>query len=70
MRCIAHMCKVQMLCHLFKVSHVRCLLRQVSSTFFACIPFGDGFYWAFFVIATGAACVASQACAAPLLSFL
>lgn len=46
-----------------KMSHERCLPRQVSSTFFACIPFGDGFYWAFFVVATGAACVASQACA-------
>ncbi|KAK9835990.1 hypothetical protein WJX81_004040 [Elliptochloris bilobata] len=34
---------------------------QVGSTFFACIPFGDGFYWTFFVIATAAACVASQA---------
>jgi len=34
---------------------------QVGSTFFASIPFGDGFYWTFFVIATAAACVASQA---------
>ncbi len=34
---------------------------QVGSTFFASIPFSDGFYWTFFVIATAAACVASQA---------
>ncbi|KAL3138070.1 Potassium transporter [Trebouxia sp. C0009 RCD-2024] len=34
---------------------------QVSSTFYACIPYGDGFYWFVFVFATGAACVASQA---------
>ena len=65
--CTAHMCQEQLLCVLFNSSHVRCPPRQVSSTFFACIPFGDGFYWAFFVIATGAACVASQvrACSFP-----
>ncbi|KAL3134555.1 Potassium transporter [Trebouxia sp. C0009 RCD-2024] len=34
---------------------------QVSSTFYASIPYGDGFYWFVFVFATGAACVASQA---------
>ena len=38
---------------------------QVGSTFFASIPFGDGFYWCFFVVATAAACVASQACSHP-----
>lgn len=37
------------------------LVHQVSSTFYASIPWGDGFYWVFFVIATAAACVASQA---------
>ena len=44
--------------HVVTVRTCRC---QVGSTFFACIPFGDAFYWVFFVIATGAACVASQA---------
>ncbi|KAL3134369.1 hypothetical protein ABBQ38_006624 [Trebouxia sp. C0009 RCD-2024] len=34
---------------------------QVSSTFYASIPYGDGFYWFVFVFATAAACVASQA---------
>ncbi|DBB02777.1 TPA: Potassium transporter, variant 3 [Trebouxia sp. C0004] len=34
---------------------------QVGSTFYASIPFGDGFYWFVFVFATAAACVASQA---------
>ncbi|KAL3135172.1 hypothetical protein ABBQ38_006263 [Trebouxia sp. C0009 RCD-2024] len=34
---------------------------QVSSTFYASIPYGDGFFWFVFVFATGAACVASQA---------
>ncbi|DBA74693.1 TPA: hypothetical protein ACH3X2_009358 [Trebouxia sp. C0005] len=34
---------------------------QVGSTFYASIPYGDGFYWFVFVFATAAACVASQA---------
>ncbi|KAL3139069.1 Potassium transporter [Trebouxia sp. C0010 RCD-2024] len=34
---------------------------QVRSTFYASIPFGDGFFWFVFVFATAAACVASQA---------
>ncbi|DBA83964.1 TPA: Potassium transporter, variant 2 [Trebouxia sp. C0004] len=34
---------------------------QVGSTFYASIPYGDGFYWFVFIFATAAACVASQA---------
>ncbi|KAL3152408.1 hypothetical protein ABBQ32_001459 [Trebouxia sp. C0010 RCD-2024] len=34
---------------------------QVSSTFYASIPYGNGFFWFVFVFATAAACVASQA---------
>ncbi|KAK9808702.1 hypothetical protein WJX72_002233 [[Myrmecia] bisecta] len=34
---------------------------QVGSTFYASIPWGDGFYWFMFTIATAAACIASQA---------
>lgn len=36
-------------------------IDQISVTFFASIPFGNGFYWVFFLIAMLAACVASQA---------
>ena len=35
--------------------------ENISNTFFASIPFGDGFYWFFFIFAVLAASVASQA---------
>ncbi len=54
-----------MITYLGQAAYLMANPDQVGSTFFASIPFGDGFYWCFFVIATAAACVASQACSHP-----
>ncbi|KAK9792666.1 hypothetical protein WJX73_004356 [Symbiochloris irregularis] len=43
---------------------------QVGNTFYASIPFGDGFYWVTFTIATAAACVASQTMISAAFSLL
>lgn len=44
--------------------------EQVSSTFYASIPFGDGFYWVVFIFATAAACIASQAMISAVFSIV
>jgi K+ transporter len=49
------------LCSTLQAAYLMAYPENIGSTFFASIPFGDGFYWFFFVFAVLAASVASQA---------